>query len=258
MSSNFRDHLYLKETPDDHHGARAIVFGLFEDNTLLYVRDWETTHGDLIIIIKSLISVANGKHAYRTPSDLRSVMHEDGIQFFPDITQNLETFVNWLNGPFIASVIKKDDQGYDDEFTRSDTFKISGRMTDWSDPDENETISFWQKKALILQYLDKIKAFLAHINVAPEKCIWEPIDGPHESYQDFTEDLTKPTRSEDEIRELMKKQHLDPTAKAALGKAGAGSIKKGTVAKLAGYQSPAAYSFAKGESFSDFFDGNTF
>jgi hypothetical protein len=120
------------------------------------------------------------------------------------------------------------------DFSGKEDFSAYLAMADWSKNVERKTlpgnlilgrywrntkvISFWQKKSFVLKNFSLVEDFLKEFSVSPEQAAYEFIDiskvFPYTEL--FEEDDEKFKRGSEEMNDLIKKQHTDPSAKKKL------------------------------------------
>jgi hypothetical protein len=120
------------------------------------------------------------------------------------------------------------------DFKSREDFDAYLAMADWSDKVGRENlpksfilgrywrgsklISFWQNKSNVLANFEMVENFLSSFGVDAEDAAYEFIDIKKVFVYDelFQEDDEKYKRSSDEISDLLKRQHTDPSAKKKL------------------------------------------
>lgn len=116
---------------------------------------------------------------------------------------------------------------------------LCGRL--WTDTPEGAVCSFWNTKDDVLKHADGLVRMLQCLGLDLHSIKFEVIENPHELH--FFDQLEKvrhtPEVDPEEVKRLQAVQHLDPNAKAALGKEAAGSVRRGAVARKAGFETPA-------------------
>ena len=91
-------------------------------------------------------------------------------------------------------------------------FGVTGRM--W--PGESY-ISFWNKRADAIKHKDTFFELMKKFDMNPVKCLFQFSDqNKVYTYEELDSNDTSPRRSDAEIRDLMKQQHVDPNAKKKL------------------------------------------
>lgn len=91
--------------------------------------------------------------------------------------------------------------------------ELSGRI--WS---ENNVISFWNEKEKIDPHMNLVKNFMRKTGMNPNQCAYEFLDGKELfGYDDLEYDVNELEKvSKEEMRNLLRTQHLDPKAKRQL------------------------------------------
>jgi len=133
-------------------------------------------------------------------------------------------------------------------FLDRDKAVISGRVWDYK---QGPLVSFWNREEDVRKYWEFIQKLLRG-RIATAK--FQFIDDDYDTWRDYKDvkpgtAVSKPKLSDEEVKELMKQQHLDPNAKRILKDREDVQVEP----KLAGYPTAAQYNFAKtiGDSVED-------
>lgn len=139
------------------------------------------------------------------------------------------------------------------QFWRANGVERGGKIVGRIFPEAN-AISFWNTRAQVTRELDSVNTFLRTIGFSPRKLQWEFIDTMGVENQLLSYDAVslhgnakRPAprvkrRAKDEIMQLLKKQHVNPAAKAqALPPSVRGSFQKGNLALRGQFGTPAEF-----------------
>jgi hypothetical protein len=161
---------------------------------------------------------------------------------YTEFLNDKEKFINELNDrsiyvggdldkvfAFIGKHLKNDPR----------TWGFSGRL--WN---KKKIISFWERKDDIMSKFYRVENFLKSIKKDPNKFNYDFVDTTLFTYEELVGSSKHSSKeislSDEQIKDLMKRQHLDPNAKKELAKlssSGSGSDKLDKVAQDAGYRS---------------------
>ena len=219
--------------------SEATTFGISKEGEIFYSNSEDHTHTSLVkTSLQSMWNVAKGvdslKHLlqYKAGDDLLKVLELEGIHLYPSISEKqlikmLRFFeIQHMNGSI------------PEYWNYKRIFEVSGRFAP-------PIITFWDNSIRVQKYLPLLFSFLKYVGLNPENMFWKfsnavlPL-----TYSQLQLPINKGNiaSAEEQIRqELIRQQHINPLAKAELGKAGAGSLAYGRRALAAGFPHAASF-----------------
>ena len=192
----------------------CVAFTIEKSGQLIYKNSEEhrhswynATHDD---IRSHIIYFQAATPAAKIASIVRGPLGDLGIARDP---KNKHQDLTWFLGMTDRNKLLKFIENLDWEGRESrEALGVSGRM--WP---KALFIAFWWEKAEVLPYKDTIFSLMKKYNMDPEKSLYEFVDIKDVfTYQDLGFEGNKEKRSDAEILDLMKKQHIDPNAKKKL------------------------------------------
>jgi len=246
-SQPFKENKKLNETPDRVISNGEIVAGVGERDTYTFIIDDESDlaiygltrsnsgkfsenlyHPNIHVILKYLLMwIKNGKNIKEFLDSVTEDFHYYGSE--KELIDFAERFT-----------VKRHESGR--------TMGLSGRY--WAD---KNIVSFWTKRETVVKNWNKVESFLNklpyHRDLSDIKVDFVEKKDKDPLYTPADLGIEKGKISPEELRDLMKKQHIDPNAKKRLGRLGhisdPGSEKQKSRATSAGYDHPAAFNFAR-------------
>lgn len=232
---------YIKEDPDDYWLSMfASTFGIIS-NCLIYcpinqnlsLADY-MNHVTLAFLMRKAYQVLDASPGLKKSNQpyqdfFRSLLNEEdreigALRFLPEIKSTKQLW---------ELLVKLEDTDFYVNSGR-EAFDIAGRLNT-----SYKIISFWQHDIDVIPHINLIFQYIKKFGIDPEQIKYEFVNiDKLVSYSELNFPKQS-SRSAEEIRQLLMKQHLDPSAKKALGQFGGGSIKQAQRALASGFGFPA-------------------
>lgn len=243
------DHIEGTDLQYGNKDARTFIISR-DFNLILYAEDIDSTHYVICSVLVELYEKIEKSDKNNNSEIIKSVL-EGTDRFGNKINIKYEGSESDLLKLSFFAFENFDPDGSDEnddiEYFVREEIGLAGRL--WKD---NNVISFWQRKKDVLKYLPKIKTLISLYGKKIENFEFDFLDSSVlKKYSDLVKvnvrDKTKKL-TPDQIKDLLKKQHIDPNAKEKLKDMGMtmepGSMKQQKIASKAGFPHAAAFKFA--------------
>lgn len=220
----------IKANRVDSLSSDAIPFYIDDAAKVIVFSQYKEIHGKMEYILSSAAIVAKNDadsvHSIPKPNKfdkrfkletmfgcagLQMYSYKDTLIFFYGIKENSIDGIK----EYLIDNFEKLDNLYMRTFVKGKegAKELCGRI--WT---HNNVISFWNEKPKVDPYMDLVLQFIRKIGMNPNECAYEFLEGTELlGRDDLVRDISNIEKiSKEEMRDLLKIQHLDPNAKKQL------------------------------------------